>query len=164
MQASLPPQGTPAPPAESQAGTSTLPLKTLFEQLQSSEQGLTGQEVRKRQETYGLNETTGVKRSSGLVQFLRLFANPLVTILLLAAIVSAILGDRINASIIIAIVLLSNLLNFVQTYRSQNAVEQLRAGVAPTATALRDVEFTRFCGDPKQSGSPITCAEATGVS
>jgi len=94
--------------------------------------------VHKRQDKYGPNETTGIKRSSGLVQFLRLFLNPLVAILLLAAIVSAILGDRINASIIIAIVLLSNILNFVQTYQSQNAVEKLRAGVAPTATALRD--------------------------
>jgi P-type Mg2+ transporter len=142
MQGPLPPQGTPAPPAESQAGTRTIPLKTLSEQLQSSEQGLTDEEVRKRQEIYGPNETTGVKRSSGLVQFLRLFANPLVAILLLAAIVSAILGDRINASIIIGIVLLSYLLNFVQTYRSQNAVEQLRAGVAPTATALRDGKWS----------------------
>ena len=138
MQGSLTPQGTQAPPGESKAGTHTIPLKTLFEQLQSSEQGLTGEEVHKRQETYGPNDTTGIKRSSGLVQFLRLFLNPLVAILLLAAIVSAILGDQINASIIITIVLLSNILNFVQTYQSQNAVEKLRAGVAPTATALRD--------------------------
>ncbi len=138
MQGSLPPQVTQAPPGESKAETHTIPLKTLFEQLQSSEQGLTGQEVRKRQDMYGPNETIGVKRSSGLVQFLRMFLNPLVAILLLAAIVSAILGDRINASIIIAIVLLSNILNFVQTYQSQNAVEKLRAGVAPTASALRD--------------------------
>jgi Mg2+-importing ATPase len=138
MQGSLTPQGAQAPPDESKAGTHTIPLKTLFEQLQSSEQGLTGEEVRKRQETYGPNDTTGIKRSSGLVQFLRLFLNPLVAILLLAAIVSAILGDRINASIIITIVLLSNILNFVQTFQSQNAVEKLRAGVAPTATALRD--------------------------
>jgi P-type Mg2+ transporter len=111
MQGSLTPQVTQASPGGSQAGTHTIPLKTLFEQLQSSEQGLTGEEVRKRQEIYGPNETTGMKRSSGLVQFLRLFLNPLVAILLLAAIVSAILGDRINASIIIAIVLLSNILN-----------------------------------------------------
>jgi putative hydrolase of the HAD superfamily len=78
MQGSLPPQVTQAPPGESKAETHTIPLKTLFEQLQSSEQGLTGQEVRKRQDTYGPNETIGVKRSSGLVQFLRLFLNPLV--------------------------------------------------------------------------------------
>jgi P-type Mg2+ transporter len=138
MRGSFTPQATPTPSGESKAETHTLPLKTLFEQLQSSEQGLTGEEARKRLDTYGPNDTTGIKRSSGLVQFLRLFLNPLVMILLLASLVSIILGDRVNASIIIAIVLLSNILNFVQTYNSQHAVEKLRAAVAPTATVLRD--------------------------
>ena len=59
-------------------------------------------------------------------------------ILLCASLVSAILGDRADASIILVIVLLSNILNFVQTYRSQKAVDNLRAGVALTATTLRD--------------------------
>jgi len=53
-----------------------------------------------------------------------------------ASVVSAILGDRGNASIILVIILLSNILNFVQTSRSQNAVEKLRADVAPTASVL----------------------------
>ena len=48
MQGSLTPQGTSIPPRESQAETHTLPLKTLFEQLQSSEQGLTGEEAHTR--------------------------------------------------------------------------------------------------------------------
>lgn len=138
MQGSLTPQGTPVPSRESQAETYTLPLKVLFEQLQSSEQGLTSQEAHTRQDTYGPNEAVGTKRNSDLIQFLRQFLNPLVAILLLAAIVAAILGDIANASIVITIVLLSNVLTFVQTYQSQNAVEKLRVGVAPTATALRD--------------------------
>jgi Mg2+-importing ATPase len=116
----------------------SLSIKKLFEQLESSDQGLTSEEARKRLDKYGPNDTTGVKRSSVVVQFLRLFLNPLVVILLFAGIVSAILGDRINASIIVAIIVLSNSLNFVQTYQSQNAVEKLRANVAPTATVLRD--------------------------
>jgi Mg2+-importing ATPase len=118
--------------------TPTIPLKTQFEQLQSSEQGLTGEEAQKRLAAYGPNDTTGTKRDSALVQFLRLFLNPLILILLLASFITAILGDRVDASIIFIIVLLSNILNFVQTYRSQQAADKLRASVAPTATALRD--------------------------
>ena len=144
MQGSLTLQATQTPSGERKAETHTIPLKTLFEQLQSSEQGLTEEEARKRLAKYGPNDTTGMKRSSGLVQFLRLFLNPLVAILILASIVSAILGDRVNASIIIAIVLLSNILNFVQTYSSQNAVEKLRAGVAPKATVLRDGKWVEI--------------------
>jgi P-type Mg2+ transporter len=116
----------------------TLPLKKLFEQLESSEQGLTSEEARKRLDKYGPNDTTGLKHTSPAIQFLRLFLNPLVAILLVACVVSALLGDRINASIILVIILLSNILNFVQTHRSQNAVEKLRADVAPTASVLRD--------------------------
>jgi P-type Mg2+ transporter len=127
-----------ASPNNEKTGTHTVPLQKLFEQLESSEQGLTGAQASKRLDTYGPNDTTGLKRTSPIVQFLRLFLNPLVAILLVASVVSAILGDRINASIIIVIVLLSNILNFVQTYRSQNAVEKLRSDVAPTASVLRD--------------------------
>lgn len=118
--------------------THTIPLTRLFEYLHSSEQGLTDEEARKRLGIHGSNETTGSSRSSALVQFLHLFLNPLVMILLIASGVSLVLGDRINASIILIIVLLSNILNFVQTYNSQQAVEHLRAGIAPTARVLRN--------------------------
>lgn len=138
MQGTFPSHTTQAPPNEEHTGTKTVPLQHLFEQLKSSEQGLTGAEASKRLGTYGPNDTTGLKHTSPVVQFLRLFLNPLVAILLVASVVSAVLGDRLNASIIIIIVLLSNILNFVQTSRSQNAVEKLRAGVAPTASVRRD--------------------------
>ncbi len=141
MQDSLTTQIKPTPSNEGNAETpttSTIPLKTQFEQLQSSEQGLTSEEARKRLAKYGPNDTTGTKHASPLVQFLRLFLNPLILILILASLVSAALGDPVDASIILIIVLLSNILNFVQTYRSQKAVDKLRSSVAPTATALRD--------------------------
>lgn len=144
MQGSLTSQDTPVPPRESQAETHTLPLKSLLEQVQSSEQGLTSEEALKRQDTYGPNEAVGTKRNSGLIQFLCQFLNPLIAILLLAAIVAAILGDIANASIVIVIVLLSNVLTFVQTYQSQNAVEKLRAGVAPTAAMLLDGKWVEI--------------------
>ena len=141
MQGIFPPKATQAPLDEEKAGTHTVPLQKLFEQLKSSEQGLTGAEARKRLDTYGPNDTTGLKRTSPVVQFLRLFLSPLVAILLVASVVSAVLGDRINASIIMVIILLSNILNFVQTSRSQNTVEKLRADVAPTASVLRDATW-----------------------
>ncbi len=138
MQGSNSPQVVQTPPDTQGAGTHTVPLPQLFKQLESNEQGLTSVEASKRLEKYGPNDTMSLKRAAPVVQFLRQFLNPLVAILLVASVVSAILGDRVNASIIIVIVLLSNVLNFVQTYRSQNAVEKLRADVAPTASVLRD--------------------------
>ncbi len=119
-------------------------VATLFEQLESSERGLTTQEARQRLERYGSNETTSVRRVAGIRQFFLALTNPLMIILLIASAASAVLGQVINASIIFAMVLLSVALNFVQTYRSQRAVERLRVGVALTATVLRDGEWVEL--------------------
>lgn len=100
--------------------------------------GLTSQEATARLEQYGPNDPAPRKRRSAIVEFLRLFLNPLVLILLIAAISSIFLGEATGAGIIIAIVVLSNVLDFSQSHKSQIAMEQLQQRVAPTATVLRD--------------------------
>ena len=50
-------------------------------------------------------------------------------------------SSRLNATIIITMVVLGVGINFFQTYRSQRAVERLRQQVAPTATVLRDDQW-----------------------
>ncbi len=116
-----------------------VPLTTLFEQLRTSERGLTSQEASRRLAEIGPNEPVPAhRRTSIIVQLLPFFVNPLTGILLIASLVSAFLGELINASIIVVIVLLSVILNFIQTYRSQRAAERLRGQVASMATVLRD--------------------------
>jgi P-type Mg2+ transporter len=100
--------------------------------------GLTREEAEKRLSRFGPNEPAHRQRTRTIVQVLLLFANPLAIILIAASIVSALLGQTLNASIIVSMVVLSVTLNFVQTYRSQKAVDRIRKGVAPTATVLRD--------------------------
>jgi P-type Mg2+ transporter len=104
--------------------------------------GLSTTEARLRLSKIGPNEPVSPRRTSGLVQILLLFVNPLAIILLVASAISAAVGEVINASIIALMVLLSAALNFVQTYRSQRAVERIRKEVAPTATVLRDGNWT----------------------
>ncbi|HEY8410371.1 MAG TPA: HAD-IC family P-type ATPase, partial [Pyrinomonadaceae bacterium] len=62
----------------------------------------------------------------------------------MASAIAAALGEVLNAAIIITMVLLSVALNFIQTYRSQKAVDSIRKEVAPTATALRDENWTEI--------------------
>jgi Mg2+-importing ATPase len=100
--------------------------------------GLTSDEAGRRLDEYGPNEPTPTRHLSALREIAHLFANPLVLILLVASAVAAWLGENIDASIIVTIVLLSVTVNFWQSYRSQRAADRLRASVAPTATALRD--------------------------
>lgn len=101
-------------------------------------EGLTSQEAEARLKGFGPNDPTPHRRRSPILELLRLLLNPLVMILLIAAVASAFLGEKVDAGIIIAIVLMSVIVDFTQTYRSQQAVEQLRQRVAPTATVLRD--------------------------
>src|ERR1051325_8890412 len=100
--------------------------------------GLTQVEAKRRLAQYGHNEPAPARRTAPLVQLLLLLANPLAIILLVASGISAALGEVLNASIIIAMVLFSVALNFIQTYRSQKAVDSIRKEVAPTANVLRD--------------------------
>jgi Mg2+-importing ATPase len=106
-----------------------------------SPNGLTSAEAARRLDQYGPNEPVRVRRLSALHQLVRLFATPLVAILLVAAIISATLGERTDAVIIVTIVVLGVGLNFWQTYRSGVAAEKLKASVTPTATLLRDGEW-----------------------
>ena len=103
--------------------------------------GLTSKNAAERLARYGRNDPAPRKRRSALADFLRLFSNPLVSVLLIAAAASAALGEVTDAGIILAIVILSNTLDFAQTRRSQKAVEQLQAQVAPKATVLRDGQW-----------------------
>ena len=100
--------------------------------------GLTSCEAEARLNQFGPNDPAPPARRSAALDLLRLFLNPLVLILLIAAVSSAFLGDVADAGIIIAIVLLSIALDFTQTHKSQQAIEQLQQRVAPTATVLRD--------------------------
>ncbi len=103
--------------------------------------GLTSDEASERLERFGPNDPAPSRRRSGAVQLLLLFLNPLVMILLIAAAASAFLGQVVEAAIIVAIVLVSVVINFVQTFRSGRAAERLRRKVTLTATVARDGDW-----------------------
>jgi len=114
------------------------PSDELLKLLESTPAGLTTTEVQRRRLLYGPNSLLRESRFAGLFTFLRLFANPLVIILLIAGGISFGLGDQIGGSIIIAIVMLSVLLNFFMEYQARHAVEEIQKQVATTAAVLRD--------------------------
>lgn len=104
--------------------------------------GLTSVEAKNRLAQFGANEPAASRRTATVFQILLLFANPLAIILLVASVISAAFGEVFNASIIVLMVLLSVTLNFIQTFRSQRAVDRIRKEVAPAATVLRDGKWS----------------------
>ena len=113
-------------------------LAALLQRMETSDTGLTAAQATERIKKFGPNDPAPVRRATIFTEVIRFCANPLVIILMLASVVSALVGDAIDALIIAAIMLLSGAVNFLQTYQSQRAVQRLRAQVAPTATVLRD--------------------------
>jgi Mg2+-importing ATPase len=103
--------------------------------------GLTAQEAEARLSKFGPNDPASTRRGAFAVELLHLFLNPLVIILLVASVISVFLGQKIEAELIFVIVVFSVTIDFVQTYRSQRAIQRLQEHVSMTATALRDGQW-----------------------
>lgn len=106
--------------------------------FQSSEHGLTEKAANDRLKTYGYNEITHRPKRSVFIQSILHSINPLVGILFIAAIISAFTGDIPNASIITTVLVISMVLDYVQSHRSLKAVQQLQAQVALHASVIRN--------------------------
>src|SRR5450755_311963 len=100
--------------------------------------GLTQREAEERLRQYGFNDPVSRKHGALIFELLALLLNPLVVILLIASLISVSVGQSVDASIIFVIAMLSVTLNFIQTFRSQRAVQKLRDHVCLTASVLRD--------------------------
>ena len=102
--------------------------------------GLIAEEVRGRLEKYGYNEFKREERKSPLNVFLSQFKNILIIILLVAIVLSAMVGEAIDALSIVVIVVFCAVLGFVQEYRAERALEALKKILSPTSTVLRGGE------------------------
>jgi P-type Mg2+ transporter len=110
----------------------------LLDTLRSSAKGLTSQEAAQRLRRYGPNAIEDERRSEVPRLMLRQLESPLMLILVFAATISLFLRDWIEAAIILAIVLGSAVLGFIQEYRASAAVATLRRRLALTVRVMRD--------------------------
>ena len=125
-------------PTASLQGFWDRPLQELLQLLHATPAGLTTEEALQRLRLYGPNSLVRESRLAALFSFFRLFTNPLVIILVIASGVSLVLGERVGGLIIIAIVLLSVLLNFLMEFQARHAVEDIQKQIAITAAVMRD--------------------------
>jgi len=116
----------------------TMSPEEALKAVDSTETGLSQTEAQKRLTEYGPNELKKEKRASPIKMFLEQFTDILIIILLIATALSLAVGEFIDAIVIIAIVLATATLGFVEEFRSDKAVEALKKMAAPTATVLRD--------------------------
>ncbi len=118
----------------------TLLVEEAAQRLQTDpERGLTAVQADERLRAYGPNELERGRGPSAVLMFLRQLTEPLMLLLIAAAIISALVTHEPTDSIVIGIiVLLSALLGFSQERRAHRALEALRAMAQPSARVVRD--------------------------
>ena len=110
----------------------------MLQKLETTNEGLTGDEARQRLTRYGANLLKPPKRLDVFTLLIAQFKSPIILILLFATGLSFLLHDPVDAIIILSIVLISGLLGFWQERGASNAVEKLLSIVQIKATVLRD--------------------------
>ncbi len=123
-------------PAPSPDAFWAVPVSHVLEVLQTSPAGLSSGEAAAR--SHAAASVVHRRMPSALLLLLRQFRNPITLILIVATVLSAVLGDIVDASIILVIVLLSGLLSFWQEHTASRAVAELLASVQVAAAVLRD--------------------------
>lgn len=129
-------------------------IKTVFESLNSSELGLSENEVSKSKALNGINKITQGKQKTLFEKIVAAFVNPFTAILFCLALVSSvtdmimpyyeIFGNTkedfscITVVIIVVMVLISGILRFIQEARSGNAAEKLLSMITTTCTVSRN--------------------------
>lgn len=115
-----------------------LPLADLLAALPADAGGLMTAEAEQRLLRWGPNQALDRRRRPAWLDFLARFANPLVLILLFASALSAATGNTSSFVIVLAVVLLSVVLDFIQERQAEAAVEALRRTVAVRVQLWRD--------------------------
>ena len=103
----------------------------------TSTHGLTDQEIEQRRTEFGTNELHRDAKTSVWALLAAQFKSPVIWLLVGACVVSAVLGEVIDAVAISAIVVLNALIGFFQEHRAERAILALRSMTAPRARVIR---------------------------
>jgi cation-transporting ATPase F len=115
-----------------------LPTDEIAKRLETSPEGLSVEEARRRLQQFGANEIEAIKPISIPALILHQFTSPLIYILLAAAVVTLLLGDYIDTAVIAAVLILNATIGFIQEYRAEKSVRALMQLTAPHARVIRD--------------------------
>lgn len=106
--------------------------------------GLSQKEAEKRLKQFGQNKLDEGDRVPAFFLFLAQFKDFMVIVLLVATLISGLLGEYIDAITIIFIVLLNGVLGFIQERKAEKSLAALKELSAPQMTVLRDGEWTKI--------------------
>jgi cation-transporting ATPase F len=107
------------------------------------EHGLSAEEVARRQRKFGPNRMVTRRGTPGWRRFLKQFTEPLIYVLIGAAVITAWLGEYVDAGIIFGVVLINAVIGFIQESKAEGALEALMSMVTTETTVRRGGERQR---------------------
>jgi P-type Ca2+ transporter type 2C len=121
-----------------------MPTEAVIRDLNTCLQGLSETDARERLVKYGKNELQEKDKKSALAIFLSQFKSFIIWILIIATIVSYLFGHRVDAAVILIILVLNALLGFIQEYRAEKSIQALRKLAGLHAKVIRDGREVRL--------------------
>lgn len=118
--------------------------ENVIKQFNSQINGLLNEEVYKQRENYGSNQLEEIKSVSPIIIFFSQFKDFLVIILVVAAVVSALMGKFESTLVIFAVLILNALLGTVQHIKAEQSLNSLRALSAPLSKVLREGQLVEI--------------------
>ncbi len=118
----------------------SLSVEETLERLNSSPAGISDEEAESRLKQYGFNEVVG-KKQSVVLKFLSKFASTISIILYIVIVIAVYLGDYIDAYIIAGLVIFNGITSFLEEYKADNTVEQLKSKLAVIVKLKRSGEW-----------------------
>ena len=123
------------------------------------DRGLSEKEAAKRHETGGPNELKETKKKSALESFLEQLNDPLIYVLMAAAVISLLLHEISDAAIIAVVVCMNAVVGMIQEGKAQKALDSLKKLTSPRAYCIRDGKEREIAASQLVPGD-IVCLEA----
>ena len=128
-------QSRQPPPAEA---WHAIAAEEALKRLETGRSGLSEAEAAKRLERHGPNRLTPPASRSALWRFAAQFNNILILVLIAAAVVSALLGEIVDAAVIVGVVAINAAIGFIQEGKAEQALNAIRSMLSLNASAVRD--------------------------
>ncbi|MDD5433981.1 MAG: cation-translocating P-type ATPase, partial [Nitrospira sp.] len=117
-------------------------IEDVIRVFNTSSEGLSDDEAKKRLLENGPNELKEAKKKSPLGMFIDQFKNFMILILIAAAVISGVIGELADTIAIMVIVIINAIIGFIQEYRAEKAIEALKLMASPNAMVIRDGKQT----------------------
>lgn len=145
--------------------------KEVWEHYQTDpDNGLTPDEAKKRLEEYGPNKLQEAKNSPFIIKFLKQFTDPMVIVLLIAALISLAIfivnktrgeaaDEWIDCIVILAIVIVNALIGSIQEQKAEQSLEALKKLSTPTCTVKRGGKIASIKAEDVVPGDLVVLEE-----